>query len=116
MDLKKFIFLCPFIVFTTLSFAYNERNLLEKAADISKLKEIIIIDQKWVPYPDYADRAGWDKLLGDNKQGIIKKGEYYLNYKWQIIKATDYLEFNRRGNRTIMENPYFSNQGHYAIW
>lgn len=111
MDVKKFIFLCPFIVFTTLSFAYNERNLLEKAADISKLKEIIIIDQNWVPYPDYTDRAGWDKLLGDNKQGIIKRGENYLNYKWQIIKATDYLEFKRSGNRTIMENPYFSNQG-----
>lgn len=64
------------------------------------------MEQKWVPYPDYSDRAGWDKLLGDYKEKYIRKGESYLDYEWKVVKATDYLEFGRSGDRAIMESPF----------
>jgi hypothetical protein len=110
MKFKKAFIIIPFLLFAIQSYAYTERNLLTKEADISKLKEMLIMEQKWVSYPDYADRAGWDKLLVENKQPLIKAGEKYLGYQWKIVKATDYLEFKRSGNRVIMEKPYFDNQ------
>lgn len=97
------------IVFSFKLFAYTEKNLLLNQADRDKVKESLILNQKWVPYPSYSDRNGWDKLLKQHKQGVIEKGEQYLDYAWQVVKMTDYLEFEKSGNRTIMEKPFNSN-------
>lgn len=102
------------ICFSTQTFAYTERNLLQKSADQQTVKNSLLMDQKWVPYPAYSDRAGWDKFLGDYKQEFIKNGEKYLNYEWKVVKASDYLEYERSGNRTIMENPHGANNGAIA--
>ena len=68
------------------------------------------MNQKWVPYPAYTDRAGWDELLGTNKENLIRAGEKMLNYEWKVIRATDYLEYERSGERNIMQNPYEANR------
>ena len=68
------------------------------------------MNQKWVPYPAYTDRAGWDELLGTNKENLIRAGEKMLNYGWKVIRATDYLEYERSGERNIMQNPYEANR------
>lgn len=109
--MKKVFLMCVAllgIVMTTN--AYTERNLLQKTADLQKLKQSLVLNQKWVPYPDYSDRAGWDKMLGDWKQEYIARGEKSLHYEWITIKATDYLTFERTGDRSTMENPYFRNE------
>ncbi len=67
------------------------------------------MDQKWVPYPAYTDRAGWDHLLGVNKSELIKLGEEKLDYKWQVVTASDYIEFERSGSRDIMQKPFNEN-------
>lgn len=90
-------------------FGYTERNLLQNQADLNRLKEILVIDQKWVTYPDYTDRPGWDAFLGNLKDDYIRRGEKLLDYQWQVVKATDYLAFERTGNRKIMENPLDAN-------
>ena len=72
------------------------------------------MERKWVPYPAYADRAGWDKLLGANKDAMVARGEKLLDYQWQVVKATDYLEYERSGNRKIMEDPFGKNNGAIA--
>lgn len=89
--------------------AYVERNLLQQQADIDKLKEVLVLNQEWVPYPAYADRSGWDTFLGTFKEEYIRRGEKYLNYQWQVVRATDYLAFERTGNRQFMENPFDDN-------
>ena len=86
--------------------AYTERNMLQKAADETTLKNVLVMKQAWVPYPAYTDRAAWDSLMGPNKQRLIEAGEKLLDYKWQLIPATAYLEYERSGNRKIMEVPY----------
>ena len=63
-----------------------------------------------MPYPAYTDRAAWDSLMGPNKQRLIEAGEKLLDYKWQLIPATAYLEYERSGNRKIMEVPYDANR------
>lgn len=66
--------------------------------------------QAWVPYPAYTDRAAWDSLMGPNKQRLIAAGEKLLDYKWKLIPATAYLEYERSGNRKVMEAPYDANR------
>lgn len=107
--------LCVFLVAAlgSLSFkanAYTERNMLQKAADETTLKNVLVMKQAWVPYPAYTDRAAWDSLMGPNKQRLIEAGEKLLDYKWQLIPATAYLEYERSGNRKVMEVPYDANR------
>ncbi len=100
-----FLFLCSFS-----THAYTEKNLLQKAATLEQVQSALIMDQKWVPYPVYSDRNGWEQLLGaSNKETLIQRGEKALTYEWKVVKATDYLEFERSGDRRIMEDPLGSN-------
>ena len=89
--------------------AYTERNLIASRVSKDELKEILVQSQKWVKFPAYSDRAGWDAFLGDYKDIYIKRGEEALSHDWPRVKATDYLEFYRSGNRKIMEEPLTSN-------
>lgn len=91
------------------AFSKTPRNLLQKQANEQAVKEALIPREKWIRYPLYADRAGWDQFLGTNRQDIISNGEKYLNYKWLVVTASDYLEFSRSGSRVIMEEPYNKN-------
>ncbi len=94
--------------------AYTERDLLQKSADTQKLREILIPNQAWVSYPDYTDRAGWDKLLGKWKTEYIAQGEKYLDYQWLHINATEYLAFERTGDRDGMQVPWYKNEGAFC--
>lgn len=110
MRTQRFITIVCLLLWTaTHLYAYEERNLLQKEADFEKVKSALLMEQKWVPYPDYSDRTGWDKFLGEYKDDYIRKGESFLDYEWKVVKATDYLEFGRSGNRTVMENPFNKN-------
>ena len=89
--------------------AYEERNLLQHAATVEQIKESLVMNQQWVPYPAYQDRQGWDQFLGSHKDGIIRNGEKYLGFTWKVVKAMDYMEYERSGNRRIMEDPLGEN-------
>ncbi len=112
--MKKVILTLVAVLIALGASAYTERNLIASKASKDQLKEMLVADQKWVPYPDYTDRAGWDALLGDMKDYYIKRGEKALKHDWPRIKATDYLEYERSGNRVVMENPLGANNGAVA--
>lgn len=107
--MKKTIVLLWVLLQATLTFAYVERNLLQQQADLGKLKEVLVTNQQWVPFPAYADRTAWDTFLGNFKEEYIRRGEKRLDYQWQVVKATDYLAFERTGNRQVMEKPFDAN-------
>lgn len=109
MKNNKHLIVILLLFLTVNMFAYTEKNLLVQKTDIENLKSMLIMNQQWVPYPQYNNRKGWDNLLGDSKADVIKEGEKYLNYQWQVVKATDYLEYERSGNREIMQSPYNKN-------
>ncbi|WP_085537296.1 heparinase II/III family protein [Massilibacteroides vaginae] len=102
------------LLFSIHANAYTEKNLLQQTANLEQVKSALITNQKWVPYPDYADRGGWDKLLGDNKALLIERAEKALSHPWEVVKATDYLEYERSGNRRIMEDPFGRNNNAIA--
>ena len=69
MRTQRFITIVCLLLWTVAHLhAYEKRDLLQKEADFEKVKSALIMEQKWVPYPDYSDRAGWD-----NSSVIIKK-------------------------------------------
>ncbi|WP_333865656.1 heparinase II/III domain-containing protein [Sphingobacterium sp.] len=102
------------VLFFLSSFSFqrllgNDLHLLTGAFKLENLKASLGNDKSWVPYPAYSDRAAWDKLMAPFKDRIIKKGNEALSYQWQVVKATDYLEYERSGNRTMMEKPMNEN-------
>ncbi len=103
--------ICCMLLFTTAMFAYTEKNLLQNSVTKEQLKEALVMNGAWVPYPAYTDREGWNSLLNDeDRQTLIRAGEKMLDYRWQVIRATDYLEYERSGERNIMQNPYEANR------
>jgi len=108
--MKKLLFslIIYFLPVCTL-FAYTEKNLLQRKTSEERLKELLVLHQQWVAYPDYTDRQGWDALFGEFKDVYIRRGEKALEYRWQVIQAMDYIEYERSGSRKIMENPYNEN-------
>lgn len=107
---KRILFSLFVTLFAIMSVqAYELRNLLQKESTLEQVKESLVMNQEWVPYPKYENREGWDNLLGEYKNEIIESGRKYIGYEWKVIKATDYLEFERSGNRNIMQNPLSAN-------
>ncbi|RED47805.1 heparinase II/III domain-containing protein [Seonamhaeicola aphaedonensis] len=100
-----------FLVILSIHFSiYAQRDFLVASCTPEELQEMLVMDQKWVIYPDYSNREAWDNLLGSHKVSLIENGEAYLDYEWQVVKATDYLDYSRTGNRQTMQDPYFDNQ------
>ncbi len=86
-----------------------ERNLIQSKTSPEAIRQALVLDRAWVPYPAYSDRAGWDRLTGPYKESIIREGERFLDYEWKVVKATDYIEYETSGNRTVMEGPLNAN-------
>ena len=55
-------------------------------------------------YHDVSDREYWDNFAIPD---VVKTAESYLDYGWPVIKATDFMEFKKSGNRAIMEKIHF---------
>ena len=81
---------CLLFMLTISVRAYTERDMLQKAVGSEEqLKQILMKNQSWIPYPAYNDRAGWDALLGEKyKTALIREGEKLLNYEWLLVRAT----------------------------
>lgn len=107
--MNKIKLLILFALITIPAVAYTPRNLLQNSTSISKLQEVIITDQQWVPYPAYDNREAWNELLSERRAYFIEQGKKKLDYEWRIVPATAYLEFERSGNRQIMERPFGQN-------
>ena len=97
------------LLLLTANMVFAQKDLLQTAANKAALALSLVQSDQWIKYPAYADRLAWDQYAGVNRPTIIKEGERYLQYDWKVVKATDYLAFERTGSRTAMENPFGSN-------
>jgi hypothetical protein len=77
----------------------RERNILANEAKAIDLAKVMVTDDSWNNLPNYKSRAFWDGLPAATREDYIKKAEGYLTYDWPVVKATDYLEFIRSGDR-----------------
>ena len=77
----------------------RERNILANEAKTIDLPKAMITDNTWNKLPGYKSRQFWESLPANIRQEYIKRAEGYLDYNWPVVKATDYLEFIRSGDR-----------------
>lgn len=56
-------------------------------------------------FPPAADRTFWQDVIGDSH---ICRAEKYLGYEWPLIRATQFMEFQKSGNRIVQEDPHFA--------
>ena len=103
------------ILLSSLTLSGRERqDILQKEFAKPGVAESFVPGGKWFPYPAYSDRKGWSEILNkQDREFLIKRAESKLDYKWQYITASSYLEYERSGNRTEMEGYYYQNR--YAI-
>jgi hypothetical protein len=77
----------------------KERNILaQKSKDIN-LANTLTKNNSWSKAATYKDREFWKNLPENIREEYISNAEKYLQYDWPAVKATDYLEFIRSGDR-----------------
>ena len=105
LHLKIFLIGCFALLLTGISnpasaiLTNKERNILANEAKAIDLAKVLITDNSWNKFPDYKNRPFWQNLPANIREEYISKAEKYLDYNWPVVKATDYLEFIRSGNR-----------------
>ncbi|HEV7346905.1 heparinase II/III domain-containing protein [Telluribacter sp.] len=92
------------IVFASSTYAQEYKNVITTTYSRGDIIKFIARDNSWIKYPAYTDRSAWQKLPPEVRKMAIAQGEKYLGYEWPAIKATDYLEFTRTGNRAVVDN------------
>jgi hypothetical protein len=84
------------------------------------LKAKLLPRDQWRPFPPASDRHAWDGLLSaplnqERKADLVKKATALLGSPWPPLPATLYMEFQRNGNRTRYEAPYFTRRQNLAV-
>ena len=105
MKTLRLITAVALLCLTSIVFAQQPRHLLQNAW--ANIDPSTVHPEKACNYPAYSDRASWNALMSDGVgETYIQNAERYLDYVWANINATDYLEFERSGSRSVMERPF----------
>lgn len=97
--MKIFIFLFFFSCFSISEFSAEKRDILQKESVKIGLENVLIKDFSEIGFPTYGDRDFWDEIPESLRSQYILEAEEKLNYDWPVVKATDYLEYIRSGDR-----------------
>ncbi|WP_346318727.1 heparinase II/III family protein [Chitinophaga sp. YIM B06452] len=108
--MKKTLVLLAFLL-PVFTYAQDHQKLLTRSYSEAQLSGMLVNNQDWVTLPPYSDRAFWDGLPASIRSELIKRGEDQLKFNWGVVKATDYMEFTRTGDRNIMQNPNSDRKG-----
>ncbi len=84
----------------------EERNMLSSLFTEQEIEELMQAGNSWITFPEYADRGAWEGIPENIRKEIIRLGEESLDFEWGVVKASDFLEYVRSGDRRIMQNPY----------
>ncbi len=97
--MKKIIILFLLSGFASSGFSSEKRDILQKEANEIELENALIKDFSEIGLPTYRDRDFWDKIPATLTMQYIGEAEKKLDYDWPVVKATDYLEVIRSGDR-----------------
>jgi hypothetical protein len=81
----------------------QKKNVLSGKFSIEELKNILIPQAQWTPFPKPQNREGWLAADQEMLKANLKVAETYLNYNWPSIPATKSLLIDRTGNRSEYE-------------
>lgn len=107
--MKKFIVLTFLICISLISFSISgfsqsgtseeKRDILQKKSAEIGLELNLIQDFSDIGFPAYGDRDYWMTISASLRKQYIEEAEEAIEYNWPAVKATDYLEFIRSGDR-----------------
>ncbi len=81
------------------SFSKEIRDILQKEGTAIHLETALLKNFDELGFPTYQSRDFWEKLPKTMKDKYIAEAEKFLEYDWPVVKATDYLEIIRSGDR-----------------
>jgi hypothetical protein len=84
----------------------EERNILSNLSNEQEIEELLLPGNSWIEFPEYGNREAWNNIPENIRKEMIQGGEDAIEFEWGVVKATDFLEFVRSGDRSIMQNPY----------
>lgn len=104
-----FILLIAGLLMAHHSAAQSQRNWLAGSFTSQQVAASLDLTSLNRQFPEYKDRAKWESIDPVYKQQLIAAGESALNYNWQVVPASAYLEYIKTGNRYLMEDLYNMN-------
>jgi hypothetical protein len=97
--MKNLVFIILLTCFSVNGFSYENRDLLQQEAKETNLAQALVNDFSTLEFPDYTNREFWNNLPETIRREYIQGAEEYLEYDWPVVKATDYIEIIRSGDR-----------------
>ena len=97
--MKKIIFWTLLIVVSVDAYSFEKRDILQKESETAGLAGALVKDFSEIGFPEYKNRNFWDHLPDTIRQQYIDAAVKYLDYDWPVVRATDYLEIIRSGDR-----------------
>ncbi|MCG8311021.1 MAG: heparinase II/III-family protein [Cytophagales bacterium] len=97
--MKKLILLFVISFFVKSGFSTEKKDVLQNEAREIGLENVLIKAFSELDFPTYQSREFWNDLPATLRKKYIEDAEEALNYEWPVVKATDYLEIIRSGDR-----------------
>ncbi|MFY0654832.1 MAG: heparinase II/III family protein [Cyclobacteriaceae bacterium] len=95
----KKLALLSIIIGLSFGTSQAQRDILQNEAKEIGLETSLIRDFSELNFPTYKSREFWDNLPDPIRKEYIEEAESSLDYNWPVVKATDYLEIIRSGDR-----------------
>ncbi len=68
----------------------------------------LVTRSEWTPHPAATDRPAWSQIPAWMRDKLIRAGEDALHEPWQPLLASQFLEYDRIGDRGNYEAAYFA--------
>ena len=97
--MKKLFIHFFFCTLAFVGFSKEQRDVLQKEAQQINLAQNLVRNFSEIGFPTYQSREFWNNIPDALKTQYISGATKYLDYNWPVVKATDYLEIIRSGER-----------------
>jgi hypothetical protein len=89
-------------------------GILTKSLTPAQIREHLLPASQWHPFPAIGERTEWTALPQDVRSAYIREAGNFLHCSWPELKATEFLEFVRSGNRSGYQTVSFARRERLA--
>lgn len=82
----------------------RRRDILSGAWSAAHVAATLVPRSHFHPFPTAAEQDSWRALPADARTAALDSGERQLKTPWEVLPATEFLEFRRTGNRSHYES------------
>jgi hypothetical protein len=82
----------------------TRRDILSGAWSAAHIAATLVPRSQFHPFPTAAEQASWQAIPAEARTAALDSGERQLKTPWEVLPATQFLEFRRTGNRSHYES------------